>query len=517
VLSILCYALLLLAFGIDLFTPQPFIAAIFLNVPVALSSLALSRRLTIALVVAAETANIVAGYVNGIQTGGDFNPIAISNRMLLAASFVLVGFMAIKTQQLARTAGLSEAREEQARRERALRLALDRVRESLNIELVLRAIVREAIPLLGAQSAMLVIDTSPLESPKRYIGVSGEREVTIDEVPLPAEVRSFLARDWSSGILVRRRGDDRTASYALETLNSEMALATVLRVNDRELRLILTASTQGWDNRDTRLLKSFAEQCEIALAQAQLFTRVSEQALQIAEQHETLVERSNVIRDIVYALAHDLRTPLSAVNVTIHQAQRGAYGDLPKTYQDVLSTTLRSNEELQRLVETLLLVARYESGEASNIREPVDLCKVARQVVAELEPTARERNLVLNVQGGPASVIGDENEMRRAAVNLVANAIAASPPGTSVTIRTWSDGQDVHFIVDDEGFGVPPEQRPTLFERFGATNRKRGSSSGLGLYIVRLIVAKHRGTAHYEPRDKGSRFGFVLPSASESV
>ena len=118
--ALLCYGLLVVAWIVDLVTPQLFIAAILLNGPIALSSLALQSRLTTNLVIAAEIANVVAGYVNGVQAGHHWDGIAIGDRFLLAASFVLVGYLSIKTQEYAREAGVSAGRMRQVEIEKAL-------------------------------------------------------------------------------------------------------------------------------------------------------------------------------------------------------------------------------------------------------------------------------------------------------------------------------------------------------------------------------------------------------------
>ncbi len=160
-MALLCYGLLIVAWILDLLTPQLFVAAILLNGPIALSSLALRSGLTINLVVAAEIANATAGYVNGLQAGHHWDGVAIGDRLLLAASFVLVGYLSVKTQDFARETGVSAGRMRQIEIEKALREAIARVRETLNVELVERAITRESVELLGASKALLVIREAP--------------------------------------------------------------------------------------------------------------------------------------------------------------------------------------------------------------------------------------------------------------------------------------------------------------------------------------------------------------------
>jgi signal transduction histidine kinase len=513
-LPYLCYGLLAAAWIVDLFTPQLFVAAILLNGPIALSSITLRTRLTTGLVIAAQIANAIAGYVNGAQAGFHWDGIALGDRLLSAASFVLVGYLSIKTQEFAREAGESAGRRRQVEIEKALRAATGRVRESLNVELVLRGVVRESMKLLGASRALLIVRDSAFELPLVLSFSAGEGDVIYERKALSTELASLAARaDQSEGV-VRVTGEDALGRLTLDALGVREALVTAIRLaGNASYVLVESVEGEGEFAPDAALvLEAFGEQAQVALEQARLFTQLGEQNDEIARQKDALLERGDVIRDIVYALGHDLRTPLTAAGVTMTQALAGAYGELPERYQTILRTTLAANGDERRIVETLLMVARYEAGEESTLREPVACEVLLRRVVEELQPIAEVKDvaLVAEVKHEPLWMMGDPHEIRRAVVNLVANAVEATPQGGNVTVVGDRVDNRVTLTVSDTGYGVAPERRPTLFQRFGGT--RAGAGTGLGLYIARRIVEKHGGTIEYYPREpRGSVFAISLP------
>ncbi len=165
-LPYLCYALLVAAWVVDLVTPQLFVAAILLNGPIALSSIALRSRLTTSLVIVAQIANVVAGYVNGVQAGYHWDGVAIGDRLLSAASFILVGYMSVKTQDFAREAGASSGRKRQTGdREAVCARRPDACRETLNVELVLRGGRPRSGRTVHASRVLLIVRDSAFEQP----------------------------------------------------------------------------------------------------------------------------------------------------------------------------------------------------------------------------------------------------------------------------------------------------------------------------------------------------------------
>lgn len=504
-LPALCYGLLIFAWVIDLLTPQLFVAAILLNGPIALSALALRPRLTIWLTVSAEVANVVAGFANGMQDGGRWNAIALGDRALSAASFVLVGALTIRAQQHAREAGEAEERARQIERERSLRHAMERVRGSLNAELVLRAAVDEVKRLVGANRARVAVRNASFDVADVYEMCDEDIEPRVRRERLAAHESSLVERALSAGRTIAISGDDPVGRLIGETV-----LVSAIDVDGATASLFLAWNDVRETAADLALVQAFADNLCIALRQARMFVQIAESNHEVARKNRELRERGNVIRDLVYALAHDLRTPLIAADLTMSQALAGSYGELPAAYRRVLAASVCANSDLRRLVETLLLVARYEAGEDSRAYARFAIKPLLQRILDEMSPIAQHKEVALRFQAtDDVNLDADADEIRRAVVNLLSNAIAATPSGGDVSLSARCDG-DLRIEVSDTGYGVPAERREDLFERF--TRVRGGTGTGLGLYIVRRIAEKYGGRVDYEPLEPhGSRFTLQLP------
>ena len=504
-----CVLALLAAFVVDLFTPQLFVAAILLDVPIVLSSLGGSARFRIWLVVAALGCDAVAGYANGVHAGYHWAAAGIGDRMLAALSIVFVGYLSSAVNENAQRAGRSAALEVRARREAQIASAIERVRASLSTELVVRAIAREAVTLFDTREARFTLSGSPATT---LVAHQGDEQVEADPARLSPERASLVQRAADDGEALVVERSDALGRLIIDGVDGDELLAIPIHDGERRFGVLLVTGTQEARLSEQRsVANAFAQQAANALAQARLFE-------QLAERSTALEERSGIIRDLVYALSHDLRTPLAALGMTLRQAGAGAYGELPEQYREIVARSIIATDDVQRLAETLLLVARFESGDRRPERDTIDLGAIAQQIGGELDAlaTARGVALAVNAETG-VRTIGDRSDVRRAVTNLVANALEHTPAGGTVTIAPARTGATAIVRVTDDGFGVSEKARAHLFARFARGDDRRGGGSGLGLYIVRRVAEESGGSVTYEPNvPQGSVFTLRFPAAKST-
>lgn len=233
-----------------------------------------------------------------------------------------------------------------------------------------------------------------------------------------------------------------------------------------------------------------------------------EQAAQLREE-EKLARQAEILRDLIYAFSHDLRTPLLAHTMTMTAALRGAYGPLNAEYQQTLHNGLEANRTLLALADQLLLVAKLEGAEPPDEREHFELSRLVGSVWQALEPQAQAKGLLCTLQLRPLELQGQPHDVRRAVQNLLDNAIKFSPQGGCIGVTLNAEGQWATLQVTDTGEGVPESRRQALFQRFSGGGAGKGK--GLGLYLTRRIAEAHGGSVAYERQNDQSVFTLRLP------
>ncbi len=223
--------------------------------------------------------------------------------------------------------------------------------------------------------------------------------------------------------------------------------------------------------------------------------------------------------DFVANASHELRTPLASLLGFIETLQGPARAD-PEARERFLGIMLEQARRMARLVDDLLSLSRIEQTLHLRPRAAVDLGGLTRQVRDALTPLSQENRIELELSAEPALVRGDRDELLRVAENLIENAIKYSAPEKGEPDRkvwlevTARDGYGV-LAVRDEGPGIAPENIPRLTERFyrvdvGQSRAKGGT--GLGLALVKHILARHRGRLRVRSKPgHGATFSASVP------
>jgi signal transduction histidine kinase len=235
-----------------------------------------------------------------------------------------------------------------------------------------------------------------------------------------------------------------------------------------------------------------------------LLTRRALQPVKVAMQRQ---------RDFVADAAHELRTPLAIMRTA---AELGLSDGEAMDQSVALEQTLAQNAHLTQLVDSLLLLARADSGTITLERQPVDFGRLVRETAAGIAVLAEERDVRLDVTAADLRVLGDAGRLRQVLLILLDNALKHTPDGGTIAVRVERAGKCAQLSVQDSGSGIDPQDLPHIFDRFYRADRARATEGvGLGLSIGRWIVEAHGGRiAAANTPGSGALFTVTLPLAS---
>jgi signal transduction histidine kinase len=229
------------------------------------------------------------------------------------------------------------------------------------------------------------------------------------------------------------------------------------------------------------------------------------------------IDRSKT--EFVSLASHQLRTPLSTISWYAEMLLAGDAGDLNKEQEDYLKEIYNGNKRMVELVNSLLNVSRIELGTLAIETEPTDLNKECESLLKELLPSITKKQIVLekNIAENIPVIPADPKLVRIIFQNLLTNAIKYTPAHGKITIEISKNDKDILLRVSDNGFGIPKNQQSKVFSKlFRADNarEKETEGTGLGLYIVKLVVEAANGKIWFESEEnKGTTFYVTIPAA----
>jgi two-component system sensor histidine kinase BaeS len=220
--------------------------------------------------------------------------------------------------------------------------------------------------------------------------------------------------------------------------------------------------------------------------------------------------------ELVGNVAHELRTPLSAIKGYMEGLIDGVLPAEAKTFQQVY----READRLQRLVHDLQELSRVEAGTFELDLRPTLAADLVETVKDRLGRQFEEKGVELEtiVSRDLPLVRADEDRIGQVLLNLVGNALQYTPSGGRVSLSAQREGGSVRFSVQDTGIGISPEHLSHVFERFYRVDKSRsraGGGSGIGLTIAKHLVEAHGGhiEAASDGPGQGSTFSFTLAAA----
>ncbi|MDO8301922.1 MAG: ATP-binding protein [Sedimentisphaerales bacterium] len=236
----------------------------------------------------------------------------------------------------------------------------------------------------------------------------------------------------------------------------------------------------------------------------------------LAQQAKKLAEEKRQIRfQFISVLAHELKSPLAAVEGYLHIVKDRTAGDNQQTYDQMLDRSLVRLGGMRKLIGDLLDLTRIESGQKRRELTTIDIRKAAQAVIETFMPAANEHSVGIELKGDDTVCLNaDGGEIEIILNNLISNAVKYNRDGGRVEVVLKSEPDSVTIIVSDTGIGVSQEEAARLFEDFVRIKNEKTRNilgSGLGLSIVKKLAILYHGDVSVQSvPDHGTTFTVVL-------
>jgi signal transduction histidine kinase len=213
--------------------------------------------------------------------------------------------------------------------------------------------------------------------------------------------------------------------------------------------------------------------------------------------------------------SHELKTPLTSIK---------GYLDLLNVMEDkdpnkqCVQKALESTHKLEKLIKDLLDVSKIQSGQLQLSMQQFDMDELLDETIASLQMVAPTHTITREDHKGQM-IYADREKIEQVLINLLSNAVKYSAPETNVAVSTQNNGSELIIKIRDQGIGIPEDELNEIFGRFYRTKNSSVhiSGLGLGLYICRDIVLRHKGKIWVEKETKGSSFYFSLPIETDTA
>ena len=224
--------------------------------------------------------------------------------------------------------------------------------------------------------------------------------------------------------------------------------------------------------------------------------------------HDVTAQRKNeeMRREFVANVSHELRTPLTNIRSYPETLAESAEDIPPAMEKKFLGVILNESDRMTHIVQDLLTLSRLDSG-----RDDLKLGRFSFEAALQdlynavyMEAQRHAHTLKLELESELPAIVADRERVLQVMMNIVSNSIKYTPDGGHITISAGRTEDRVWMVVDDDGIGIPPEDRSRIFERFYRVDKARSRQSGgtgLGLSIAKEIVNRHQGLLELQDKD----------------
>jgi signal transduction histidine kinase len=389
---------------------------------------------------------------------------------------------------------------------------------SIDYDETLASTVRLAVPEVADFCIVVLLNPDGsgrwAHSAHRDADAGARLEKMLGDFPLPASSGHPLARALRTGQaqLVANgaeqrewRDDGRLGAIGAEAPQSSIAMPMIAR--GRTFGAIFFAVTaesrRRYGARDLALAAEVGRRAASAIDHALLY-QASEQAARSRDQ-------------LMAVVAHDLKNPLSTIQLALRvfvdkDGERDAAGERMERF--ALAAMDRAATRMQRLIHDLLDMSRTDAGKLSLHARPVQPAALVSDAVDAHSTIAASRRITLegDADGALPEVSVDRARIDQVFSNLIGNALKFTPEGGHVRVAAARAGDEVCFVVEDDGPGIAADDLPRLFDRFWQAGKTARGGTGLGLTIAKAMVEAHGGRVAVESTPGvGSRFSFTVP------
>jgi signal transduction histidine kinase len=220
--------------------------------------------------------------------------------------------------------------------------------------------------------------------------------------------------------------------------------------------------------------------------------------------------------EFVSIASHQLRTPLTAIKGYASMLLEGSFGKLSDGVRDAVDKIFKSSQVLVLIIEDFLMVSRIEQGRMRYDFTVVNLRDTVKEVVKDIEPKAKEKNLSIQVyveDTGSFNIKADHAKIKQVIYNVVNNAILYTEKGfIKILLSKNKESDMLRVAVSDTGIGIDRNMMSKLFKKF-SKGKESTLGSGIGLYVAKEIVKAHKGHiwAQSDGKTQGSTFFIELP------